>query len=301
MGNSGQERTRPRSSFIELPRRRAAGGALRLPYLDWGGDGAPLVLLHGLASNARIWDLTAPHLVRHFRVIALDQRGHGLSDKSDSYTFQAVTGDVAALAERLGLDVPVLVGHSWGANVALQFAAEHPGVVRGLVLVDGGFLHRRMAEGMTWEKARQQMLPPDIDGMKVEDFLSAARSWPDVKDLWNEQIQEMLLANFEVTNGRISRHLPIPQHMQIARAIWDQQPSQLWPLVRCPVLMVAAVRHEDDPERGAMKEAVLRVAAAAKEAFPHAETLVMEDTIHDIPVQRPRELAEAIMGWAGQL
>src|SRR5207248_4685095 len=66
-------------------------------YRDWGGEGQPLVLLHGLASNARIWDLVAPRLAAHFRVLALDQRSHGLTDPAeDGYDFPSIVRDLQA-------------------------------------------------------------------------------------------------------------------------------------------------------------------------------------------------------------
>jgi len=72
----------PQDAYIALPT------SIRLHYLDWRGSGRPLILLHGLASSCRIWDLTAPILAQRFHVFALDQRGHGLSDKPGSYTFE---------------------------------------------------------------------------------------------------------------------------------------------------------------------------------------------------------------------
>src|SRR5687768_7247630 len=120
----------------------ALESGVRLHCLDWGGAGRPLVLLHGLASSCRIWDFTAPLLAERFRVFALDQRGHGLSDRPGSYTFAEVTGDLAGLLQGLGLERPVIAGHSWGASVALQFAAKYPEVPAALALIDGAFIGR---------------------------------------------------------------------------------------------------------------------------------------------------------------
>src|SRR5438552_19057590 len=110
----------PQVTYLTLP------PSIRLHYLDWGGSGRPLVLLHGLASSCRIWDFTAPPLAEHFHTLALDQRGHGLSDKPGSYTFAEVTGDLSAFTDALALERPVITGHSCGAAVALRFAAAHP-------------------------------------------------------------------------------------------------------------------------------------------------------------------------------
>src|SRR6266508_6370430 len=122
--------------------RAVPGDGVVLHVRDWDGDGPPVVLLHGLASNARIWDGVASRLAgAGFRVAALDQRGHGDSEQPDAgYDFATVCRDLKAVLGALEADRPVLVGHSWGASVALQYAAERGDAVAGLVLVDGGLL-----------------------------------------------------------------------------------------------------------------------------------------------------------------
>ncbi len=89
-------------------------GGLNFHYLDWGGAGTPILLIHGLASTVHIWDLVAPHLTTHGHVIALDQRGHGLTEQPDAgYDFATITADLANFAAALGIQAPFfLVGHS---------------------------------------------------------------------------------------------------------------------------------------------------------------------------------------------
>ncbi len=105
-----------------------------------------MLLLHGLSSNGADLGLDRAAAWRDRSMsLPLDQRGHGLSDRpEDGYGFDETTADVAALIDALDLERPVVVGHSWGANVALSLAADHPDSVRGIVLVDGG-LHREVA------------------------------------------------------------------------------------------------------------------------------------------------------------
>ena len=78
---------------------------LRFHYRNWGGEGRPVVLLHGLSSNARIWDFVAPRLAAEgFRVLALDQRSHGLTDPADDgYDFPSIVRDLHAFIETLDL------------------------------------------------------------------------------------------------------------------------------------------------------------------------------------------------------
>ena len=96
-------------------------GALDVRYLDWGGEGPPLLALHGLASSAHWYDLVAPYLRSKHRVIAPDQRGHGqTSQANNGYDWQSLTSDAAGLLDHLGISRASVFGHSWGATVALN-------------------------------------------------------------------------------------------------------------------------------------------------------------------------------------
>ena len=280
----------PKDASLALPT------SVRLHYLDWGGLGPPLILLHGLASSCRIWDFTAPLLAERFHTLAVDQRGHGLSDKPGSYTFAETTGDLAAFIDGLGLERPVIAGHSWGAGVALQFAADYLDIPAGIALIDGGFAQRSSSQ--TWEQAETMMRPPEIDGTPVDRFVGFMKNWPDIAPIWSEQLQEMVLSNLEVRDGKVYRRLPISDHMQIAREIWEQDTSLLWERVRCPVLMVPALKESGDARSTLWTKAKLQGIETAKRKLKDATVVPMKDTIHDVPVQRPKELAQAIIDFA---
>ncbi len=277
-----------RGQFVDLR-------GLRFHYRNWGGSGQPLVLLHGLASNSRIWDLAAPLLARRFRVLALDQRGHGLSDKPDDYDFHAVTGDLQAFIEALSLERPGLVGHSWGANVALQFAADRPDAVSWLALVDGGFLELSAFPDMTWERTLEMMSPPPLAGLKLEVFLQGARNWPGLGSLWNDEVQEIVLANFRIDEDEtIHPYLSRENHLQILRSLWEQKSSALWSHLRCPSLLIPAASDHQDSRAAIWMEHKRKAIALAEERAPAVSVVWMEDTIHDVPLQRPSELVEDI-------
>ena len=88
-------------------------------YLDWGGNGQPIMLFHGLASTCHIWDMVAPILAQEYSVIAVDQRGHGESDKPDEgYEIESVTKDALGVIKGLGVEDPLVIGHSWGGSGA---------------------------------------------------------------------------------------------------------------------------------------------------------------------------------------
>lgn len=113
----------------------------RFHYTEWGAPTAPaLILLHGVTGHARTWDDEAAALASRYRVLALDQRGHGDSDPSPDadYTVATLSADVAAFADALGLERVSVVGLSMGGRVAIAFAGTAPRRVDRLVIVDIG-------------------------------------------------------------------------------------------------------------------------------------------------------------------
>ncbi|MGW3497951.1 alpha/beta fold hydrolase [Streptomyces sp. NPDC001020] len=112
---------------------------VRLSCRDWGGSGPPVVLLHGLAGHAGEWDVLAGKLSARHRVVAVDQRGHGVSERNPGDVSRAAyVADVVAVFHALGLHRPVLVGQSLGGHAAMLTAAAHPDLVSALVLVEAG-------------------------------------------------------------------------------------------------------------------------------------------------------------------
>jgi pimeloyl-ACP methyl ester carboxylesterase len=98
-------------------------GETRLSYLDWGGEGSPALLLHGITSDARAFWRAAPALAElGLRPIAMDMPGHGASDVSPGHAIDAVAGLAGGVIEALGLRGVTLIGHSWGGATALALA-----------------------------------------------------------------------------------------------------------------------------------------------------------------------------------
>jgi len=277
--------------------RYVEANGLRLHVRDWGGEGQPVVLLHGLASNARIWDFVAPLLsTSGGRVIALDQRGHGASDRPETgYGFHEVTADLIGVVDALGLGAPVVVGHSWGANVAITFAASAPGAAKGLALVDGGTWD--LSASMTWEEAEKAMAPPRIKGTPRTRLLQLIQKG-DLADLWSPELEAVFMAQFDVApDDTIAPVLTFERHMMIVQAIYDYHPAELLPRIACPVLMLPTIR-ESAPDWADRKRAGI---ARAEGLLPRARTVWLEDSIHDVPLQRPALLAEILAAFVGEL
>jgi len=264
---------------------------------NWGGEGRPVVLLHGLASTCRIWDFVAPILARDFAVIAVDQRGHGDSGKPEQgYDFASVAGDAAALLEGRGIQSPVLVGHSWGADVALELAAARPDLLQGSVFVDGGTIDAS-ARYNTLDDALVQMAPPDFRGVTPTQFMERVRSggqWATLIGQHGKSAEDIILGNFEtLEDGTLRAKLSRDNHLRIIRALWDHHPRELYPRVSCPVLMMPA-RQRENPDAYERTLARSESIAAAERLLPRSKTVWLEDSIHDVPVQRPELVADTI-------
>jgi len=111
---------------------------LDLHLLEWSSEGTPMILIHGFGNEAHIWDDVAPRVADHYRVLALDLRGHGDSawDPERRYDYSNHVADLDAITEALGIERMVLVAHSLGGRVSMLYAGVHPDRLAGLVIVD---------------------------------------------------------------------------------------------------------------------------------------------------------------------
>lgn len=117
--------------------------ANNLKFHYWrSGQGADLVLVHGLGGNLAGWHLNmVPALQQEYRVLTYDLRGHGRSDAPPAgYATGDMAQDLCGLLDALEIEKAALVGHSWGADIVLHFALLHPDRVSELVIVEGGLL-----------------------------------------------------------------------------------------------------------------------------------------------------------------
>ena len=282
-----------------------AANGLRLHYRRWlpleeGPQLPALVLLHGLASASHIWNLVAPLLAeRGYSVTALDQRGHGESDKPTSgYDFETIITDDADAIEALRIVKPALVGHSWGASVALQYAVTYPERVRSLTLVDGATNQLSQRPGWTREQAMIDLAPPRFAGTPRETFLSYFKSSPLGRQ-WSPELEDAVLRIVQVReDDTVAPRLDFENHLQIISAMWDQPTLELYAHVRCPVKLVVAEQFAASEEQRTFFERRNDGIARIQSMMPSVQVVRMPDTVHDIPLQRPHELAEEIISNA---
>jgi len=269
----------------------SVGRGVSLHVRRWPGTLRPFLMVHGLSSNAHLWDEVADIVsAAGHDVTAIDLRSHGESDAPDEgYDTATAADDVAAVADVLGVSGCIVAGQSWGGDVVVQVAARHPGVVAALALIDGGWSN--LSESFpSWAECEAALRPPEIDGTSADAMRDYFRS--NHAD-WSPTAIEATLANMAVApDGTVSRRLSIPHHMQIVRSMWDDPPQRYYPDVHVPVLLMPALARNSDRRE--------RVTAAA-DALGDATIREYVGADHDIHAQHPREVAADLLALAAKV
>lgn len=162
-------------------------GDLTFHYVQWGERGTAIVCVHGITANAFAFQALAEELSGEHRVIAYDLRGRGDSDKpQDGYSVPTHAADLAEIIDALGLDGPVIMGHSLGAMIGVYFAAHYPQKLTKLVLLDGGGLlpWNTPEEQPAWLTASIGRLGTPI--ATFEEYIQRLKAAPFLGPYWNE-------------------------------------------------------------------------------------------------------------------
>jgi pimeloyl-ACP methyl ester carboxylesterase len=245
------------------------------------------LLVHGLASNAMLWDSAAEVLAAHGHgSVAVDQRGHGRSDKvAIGFDFATLVEDLAAVITATGGGPVIAAGQSWGGNVVLELAAVHPELVAGVVCVDGGFIN--LSDTFeTWEVVADRLAPPPITGMQRADLEAGMQTW--LADFPPTGIAAQLANYEELADGTVRPHLARDSHMTILRFLWDHDPDELSQRVVQPVLVIAA--------SGGVASDQSKVAAFTDRL--QSGSVVWMDAHHDVHAQRPDDVGDLLVDFA---
>lgn len=247
------------------------------------GKGPVVVFLHGITSNAAVWDPIMIALSSEFRCIAVDQRGHGLSDKPDSgYAAQDLARDVLALVKTLNAGPAVIVGHSLGARNAVVAATIDPALVKSVVAVDFtpfietdvlDALESRVNGGDRLFKSREE----------IEAYL---------KDRYPKMpagaIRRRAMTAFREVEGGL-RPLAYPKAMALTAQGLREDLEPAFKQIGCPTLVV----------RGAESKLVSEAALEkTRELRPDLPVLVVENTDHYVTEEAPEVSIKAIREFA---
>jgi len=221
---------------------KAKGDGIKIQLAVWEGKEKQILCIHGLTANSRFWDCLASALSPQHRVIAMDLRGRGLSDKPPKgYSIERHCKDVLALIDDLGLKRPVLMGHSLGAFISLVFSAKHPQRVDRLILVDGGgkLTETQMAKVFVGIK-------PSLDRLgktspSFEDYISQMKQAPYLRP-WNSYMETYFHYEVEKVKGGLRSRVH-PKHIEEeAKNLGKVDSRQFYKKVTSPTLILRATK-----------------------------------------------------------
>ena len=281
------ETREPQDKYVEA-------NGLRLHYLDWGGDGKPMMLcLHGGSQNAHMWDFTALAFCHRYHILSLDQRGHGDSQwaPDGDYSTEAHQQDISAFVDALGLEPFVLVGLSMGGINSYTFTSNNPQKVRALVVVDIGPETRR--EG--GQRITRFVTQDDVLD-SFEAFVQRTQQYNFRRPQW--QIRGSLRHNLrQLPDGRwtwkYDTALRDPERRARRGQIGDAASRwALWEGIRCPTLLV----------RGAVSDILdAEVAQQMQKRLPGSRLVEVSGAGHLVPGDNPPDFEKALGAFLDEI
>lgn len=248
-------------------------GGLNVFY-ERQGEGEPVLMIHGLGSSTEDWELQVKALRRDFTVITYDVRGHGQTAKpGGAYSVSQFARDTALLIEHLGIAPVHVMGLSMGGMIAFQLASDRPDLVRSLIIVNSGpeMVLR------TWQEKFaifQRKLIVRFMGMRKMGEVLAKRLLPAAEHG----------ALRETFAERWARNDPDAYLRALSALVGWSVMSKL-PRINCPVLVVTAD----------MDYTPVDWKQQYTDTMPHAKLVVIPDSRHMMPVERPELFHNAIV------
>jgi|GEM_PF-54804 len=268
-------------------------GNLNLSYQEWGSPQAePIVMLHGFGVSGHMFDEFADRMQDRYRLIALDQRGHGDSDWAEdgNYSRDAFVEDLEGFRKELGLERFILVGHSMGGLNAVTYANRYPERVRALILVDVG--PESAKEGVD-NIVRFTRGP---DELEFEEFVELAHRFNPRRSL--ENIRERMRHRLKPTeNGKFTwkfdkRFRQPDSGLRIGSEATNDDSWALFRAIRVPVLLV----------RGAESDVLTQsVAERAATEMQRCRLVVVPGAGHSVPGDNPDAFTESVQEFLDDL
>ena len=245
-------------------------------YYETTGEGQSLLLIHGLGSSTRDWEAQVPFFSEKFQVVTLDVRGHGRSDKpSGPYSVQVFAEDTAELIKSLGLEPVHVVGLSMGGAIAFQLAVDSPDLIKSLVIVNSApeMIFRTFKERL---QIFQRLFIVRLLGMRKMSEVLSKRLFPKQE---HEELRRIFVERVSQNDKRA--------YLDSMKALVGWSVTDRLSTIQCPTLVIAA---DEDYTPVSLKEDYV-----AK--IPNAELVVINDSRHAIPMERPDQFNKALMAF----
>jgi pimeloyl-ACP methyl ester carboxylesterase len=244
--------------MVDPVMKRTAGDGVEIALAIWGGEGETVFCIHGISASCRCWDNVAAALIPQHEILAMDLRGRGLSEKPASgYSVSQHCRDIHALLKYENIDRIVLLGHSLGALIGLEFAAGFPEAVDRLILVDGG--------GQLSSKQRKNVfvgIQPTLDRLcklfpSKEAYLDLMKTNPLLQP-WTPMLEAYYLYELEETDGGLRSRVKAEHIKEEAENLTGYDVTEFYSRIKCPVLILRAPEGMTTPDNILLPEDALK-------------------------------------------
>jgi 2-succinyl-6-hydroxy-2,4-cyclohexadiene-1-carboxylate synthase len=244
---------------------RVKANQIELQIRDYEHDGEAIIFLHFSGANLMMWQRAIPYFQDHYRLILVDLRGHGKSDKpATGYHMDDMARDVIGLMQQLKLERAYIIGSSLGAEVGLSLAANYPQKV--ISLVCDGALSCEYGPYGTWEGSQadfEEHVTRQLEKMQT----SPERIYPSVDALvvksrdalieigwWNEYVEAMeRYGAYKLEEGKYTKSFMKPARIDYMQHYFHYRLEDYYRKVQCPILMLPGEDvFENEGEKAAM-------------------------------------------------
>lgn len=259
------------------------------------GEDLPLVLLHGLSQQRKYWSPVVSRM-RTGRIVTIDQRAHGQAADEcvdgvshSDFGMDRLALDVIEALDALSIPRAIVVGHSWGASVALHTAAAHPNRVAACTLIDGGLFGPRHVAALIGDhdRVREALRPPPL-GL-LAPVLWQAISTGDLSAYWSPEIKAALEPTFRVDEmGRAFTRIGMERHMAVLDGLFAYDPAPDVSTLTCPAWAVICEPRAGWDPQDPLGEAWSQARQESIRGLP--ETFFLQrwsGALHDVPLQWP--------------
>jgi len=276
-----------------------------MPFVDIGngrlfyeisGEGYPLVLLHGAWASHQWWRWQVPEFSKHYRVIALDARGHGQSTPLEKvYSVGGFVKDLYIALKSLGVEKPILIGWSMGGIISMQYCMDHPENVKALILVA---TRGHKNPGLKL-RVLKQYIQTQINLMAT---LAAPRAYdpsePDTSALpesWlKREVKKMLSphAPREVYDWVLSdlKEHPRKHYFEVIRSLWNWKADKKLKEISVPTLILVGEEDVLTPPR---------FSQFLHEGIPNSKLVIFEKASHYLALERHEEVNKEMLTFLG--
>ena len=252
-------------------RLKVQNGAVTLP-VTIAGEGQKLIFFNGVGATQAVWRGVIGKLKGRYQTVTFDFRSHGGASASPDHAFGAFMGDADAVMGAVGSGRPILVGWSFGADLALAYAVAHPGALAGLVIIDGAM---------------------PIAAPLVEDEAGMRRSL-------NSPMVKLSMLAMQLTPYRYSLTGDAIADIAVDLDARRQRLLEAYKTVDCPVMVLLATKTagENTTDHARRNNGIWREAGERLAKTYPAISVRWLDSGHNLPLNRSAELATAIDAFA---